>query len=75
MKKQTFVAIIKDASGKELTFERFSCKRSGTVKTGMMKLLENDLYRACVKGAATVEVYSTPDGYNREKNSVLMFTV
>lgn len=75
MKKQTFIAIIKDGTGKEISFERFTCKRADTVKNSMMKLFDNDLYRACMKTAATIEVYSTSNGYNRDKTSVLSFEV
>ena len=75
MKKQTFIAIIKDNTGKEISFERFSCKRADTVKNNMVKLFNNDLYKACMKNAATVEIYSTTDGYNRDPGIVDTFTV
>ena len=75
MKKQTFIAIIKDHAGKEISFERFSCKRADTVKKNMKKLFDNDLYKACMKNAATVEIYSTTDGYNRDPGIIEVFTV
>lgn len=75
MRKQTFIAIIKDHTGKEISFERFTCKRADTVKNNMVKLFNNDLYRACLKNAATVEIYSTSNGYNRDAEPVNVFTV
>lgn len=75
MKKQRFIAIIKDGTGKEISFERFSCKRADTVKNNMVKLFNNDLYRACMKNAATIEIYSTSNGYNRDPGIVDTFTV
>lgn len=55
-----------------ITFERFNCKKIDTVKKNMVKLLNNDLYRACIKGAKKVKIYRTPDGYNREEKPVFI---
>ena len=59
MKKQTFIAYIRDNDGRAITFERFSCKRAETVKKNMLQLLNNSLYRACIGTAARVDVYKT----------------
>ena len=73
--KQTFIAIIKNRAGREITFERFSCKRAETVRTNMMQLFKSDLYRACTRGAETVEIYRTPDGYSREEKPVFTMNI
>lgn len=75
MKKQTYIAMIRDNAGQAITFERFTCKRAATVKQNMQQLFKSDLYRACTKGAATVDVYATPGGYHREPAPVLTFEV
>ena len=64
MKKQTFIAKIKDSSGNMIDFERFSCKRPETVRKYMQQLFANGLYRACTRGAHTIEIWATPDGYH-----------
>lgn len=69
-----FLAVIKK-DGKQVTFERFGCKRAETVKRQMLKLLQNSLYRACIDGADTVEIYATPDGYTKEEKPCLAFSV
>lgn len=66
MKQQTFIAYIEDGNGKMMDFERFSCKRAETVRKNMTALFQNDLYRACTKGAVSFAIYATPDGYHRE---------
>lgn len=66
MKKQTFVAYLRDENGHAITFERFACKRAETVRKQMNILLASDLYRACVKGVKTVEIHATKDGYHAE---------
>lgn len=75
MKKQTYIAAVQDAHGRQLTFERFTCSRPETVKKHMQQLLTNDLYRACTPGVARVEVYATPDGYHRNPDPVTTFAV
>lgn len=62
--KQTFLVYIKDASGKIITFERFGCKRLETVEKNMEKLINNSMYCACIKGAATYEIYQTENTAN-----------
>ena len=71
----TYIAIIRDEAGKQLSFERFGCKKAETVKRQMQQLFKNELYRICIGSAATVDVYATPDGYNRETTPAASFTV
>lgn len=66
MKKQTYIAYLKDEKNNLVTFERFTCKRVKTAVKCIRELLANDLYRTCVKGTKTVEFYATPDGYHIE---------
>lgn len=66
MKKQTYIAYLKDENGNMITFERFACKRVKTAAKHIRELLANDLYRTCTKGAKTVEIYATPNGNNPE---------
>lgn len=66
MKKQTYIAIIRDDAGKAITFERFTCKKTDTVKKHMQQLFTNELYRICIGDAATIDIYATPDGYTRD---------
>ena len=66
IKKQTFIAFFVDASGRELDFERFCCKKVATVQGYIKQLWDMPLYRACTKGAEAVKIYATPDGVNRE---------
>lgn len=66
MKKQTYIAYFKDENNNLVTFERFACKRVKTAAKHIRELLDNDLYRTCVKGTKTVEIYATPDGYHIE---------
>lgn len=72
--QMTFLAILKKDNN-EVSFERFGCKRATTVKRQMIKLSQNNFYRACMEGANTIEVYATPDGYTKEKNPCLVFSV
>ena len=74
MKQQTFIAILKDADGKQTYFERWACKRVETVRKNMLKLWDIPSYRSGFnKTAKTVEIYATPDGYTEEKYPVLTF--
>ena len=74
--KQTFLALIKDANGKTITFERFSCKRPETVRANMEKVLANDLYRVCIgKEAAAVEIYKTDYTVTENQQPVITFTI
>lgn len=73
MKKQTFIAYIQNESGNMIDFERFTCKNPETVKKHMLKLFESELYRVCTKGAKTIDIYKTPDGYNKECFPVVSF--
>ena len=66
MKKQTYIAYLRDENKQAITFERFACKRAETVRKQMNILLASDLYRACVKGVKTVEIHATKDGYHAE---------
>lgn len=70
MAQQKFIAYINDKHGKMITFERFSCTKVETVKAQMNKLFANDLYRVCTKGASTIDIYATPDGYTKEPNPI-----
>lgn len=65
--KQTFIAVLQDRNFNMVTFERFGCQKPATVEKQIRKLLESDLYRACIKGATTCAIYATPDGYTREE--------
>ena len=75
MKKQTFIADVISTTGNRITFERFTCSRPATVKKHMQQLFTNDLYKACTPSAARIEVYATPDGYNRNPEPVTEFEV
>lgn len=66
MKKQTFIALIKDENGNNIGFERFACKKLETVRKNMIDLFNNDLYRICMSNANMIYVYATPDGYNKD---------
>ena len=72
---QTYIAIILDASGKEIDFERFSCKRVQTVQNNMIKLFNNSLYRALNKEADKIAIYATPDGYTQEAAPAMVFSI
>lgn len=71
----TYIAIIRDENGMQLSFERFSCKKAETVKRQMQQLFKNELYRICIGNAATIDIYATPDGYNRETTPAATMTV
>lgn len=75
MKKQTFIAIIRDDAGKAITFERFTCKKADTVKRNMQQLFKSELYRICIGDAATIDIYATPDGYTKEATPDAIMTV
>ena len=75
MKKQTYIAMIRDDAGQAISFERFTCKRAATVKKHMQQLFKSDLYRACTRGVAKVDIYATPDGYRRETTPAISFEV
>ena len=75
MKKQTYIAMIRDDAGQAISFERFTCKRAATVKQNMLQLFKSDMYRACTRGAAKVDIYATPDGYRRETTPEITFEV
>ena len=75
MKQQTFIVYLEDRNFKMITFERFFCKRLETVVNQMKELLKNSLYRACVKDAASVAIYRTPDGCTKEENPCCCFNV
>ena len=74
MKRQTFIAYLQTADGKQVTFERFNCKKVSTVKNQIVKLwLNSSLYRACCKGAQVVRIYATPDGYHTAPECLVSF--
>lgn len=75
MKQQTFIAILENKDHKQVTFERFACKKAETVKAQMERLFKSSLYMACIKGAVSVAIYATPDGYTREVNPCLCFNI
>ena len=54
--KQTFIAVLQDRNFNMITFERFGCQKPATVEKQIRKLLESDLYRACIKGATTCAI-------------------
>ena len=57
--EQTYLAIFRDAEGNQITFERFGYKRLQTVCRALYKLLDNSLYRVCIKGAESIDIYET----------------
>lgn len=67
MKKQTFIAKIRDNNGNMIGFERFNCRRPETVKKHMQQLFKSELYRICNETAKSIEIWETPDGYKTEK--------
>lgn len=73
--KQTFIAYLIDKNGNMTSFERFACKRPETVKKHMLQLMKNDLYRVCNKKAIKIEIYATPDGYNKETTPAATLTL
>lgn len=74
MKKQTYIARLKDNAGNIVTFERFSCKKAETVKAQLLKVWSaSALYRTFCRNAEIVEVYATPDGYNTEEAPTMIF--
>lgn len=73
--KMNYIVYICSNTDYVITFERFACKKLETVKRNMQKLLDNDLYRACTKGAEKIKVYRTPDGYSREEKPVLTMNI
>lgn len=61
MKKQRFIAIMKDGNNNQVNFERFSNGRIKEVENGLNKLLSSELYKTVLKlsGAVTIEIYKT----------------
>lgn len=47
--QQRYIAIVKDNNFKQITFERFACKKAETAKRQMQGLFANSLYRACTR--------------------------
>lgn len=74
-KKMTYIAFLEDADGREVDFERFSCKQAATVKRMMLELWESSLYRTCTKTAKTVKVYKSNDGYHHDDTATLAFAL
>ena len=72
-----FLAVLENADSQEVGFERFGCKKPETVRKNMEWLLDQPLYRACVRmdGAVRVAIYATPDGYGREPSPCLCFDI
>lgn len=62
MKKQTYIVFFQDKEGKEVDFERFSCKRLDTVINGIYTLWNNGLFRALTKTATQALVYKSEGG-------------
>lgn len=75
MKKQTFIAILENKDFKMVSFERFNCSKIDTVKKQMEELLQNSLYRICVKEAVSVAIYRTPDGCTKEEKPCCCFNI
>ena len=73
--KQTYIAVLEDRDFNMVTFERFACKKAETVKKQMEALFKSSLYMACIKGAVSVAIYATPDGYSREEAPCLCFNI
>lgn len=61
MKKQRFIAIMKDENNNQVNFERFSNGRIKEVEKGLNELLSSELYKTALKSSrvATIEVYKT----------------
>lgn len=65
MKKQTFIAIVKDTSNKQVDFYRFICKRTGTIERQINKAFQT-WPSYLTTGWNSCEIYATPDGVNQE---------
>lgn len=55
-----------------LDFQPFACKRPETATRHMRELFENDLYRACTKGAKEIHIYRTPDHVHEEGEPIVI---
>lgn len=64
MKEQTYITCIYNEGGRQVNFERWSCKKVATVNKNMKTLFSNDLYKACNREA---RYYIT---YDNDKNAV-----
>jgi hypothetical protein len=62
----TFITYFKDPAGRVATFERWNYKRIATVINSIEYLVNNDLYRACLRasggpGVFTAETFKTTE--------------
>ena len=78
MKRQKYIAIMKDESNNMVNFERFSNGRIKEVEKGLCELLSSELYKKVLKssGAATVEIYKTENiwqGLEPEKTIIIEY--
>lgn len=73
--RMNYIVYVCDNNEYTITFERFNCKKLDTVKKNMVKLLNNDLYCVCIKGAKKVKIYRTPNGYTREEEPVFVMDI
>ena len=75
-RQQNFIAFVYGENHTKrsdyITFERFACKRPETAARHMRELFENDLYRACTKGAKEIYIYSTPDHVHEEGDPMVI---
>lgn len=75
-KQQNFIAFVYGKNHTKrsdyITFERFACKRPETAARHMRELFENDLYRACNKGAKEIHIYNTPDHVHEEGDPMVI---
>jgi len=75
-RQQNFIAFVYGENHTKrsdyITFERFACKRPETAARHMRGLFENDLYRACTKGAKEIHIYRTPDHVHEEGDPIVI---
>lgn len=61
--KQTFIAKVYDAQGKQVDFYRFSYKRIATI---WEKMKVTKTWGCLVKDWHIIRIFATPDGYHAE---------
>lgn len=75
MKTQTYISFWKDAAGNTTNFERWTYKRLETVKEKNRELSQNNIMKALNKTAVFIEIYASPDGYNKEDQPSAIYNI
>ena len=74
-KEQTFISYLENSEGKMLDFERWACKKSGTVLKKAKELYQHMnnygwYQKDVLEKAECLAIYATPDGCSRAEVAI-----